>query len=59
MEDEYIVVENNLQKKMNIESSPGTGLKNLAERLRLITLKELKIIENNDQFIVKIPLIKA
>jgi two-component system LytT family sensor kinase len=59
MEDEYIVVENNLQKKMNIESSPGTGLKNLAERLRLITQKELKIIENNDQFIVKIPLIKA
>lgn len=59
IEDDWITVKNNLQKKMNIESSPGTGLKNLGERLRLITNKELKIIENKDQFIVKIPLITA
>jgi hypothetical protein len=59
MENEYIVVKNNLQKKLNFESSPGTGLKNLGERLRLITHKEMQIIENKDQFIVKIPLITA
>jgi two-component system, LytTR family, sensor kinase len=59
IEDDWITVKNNLQKKMNIESSPGTGLKNLAERLRLITHKEMKIIENKDEFIVKIPLITA
>ena len=59
MEDEYISVKNNLQKKLNIESSPGTGLKNLGERLRLITNKEMKVIETKDEFIVKIPLIPA
>lgn len=57
LEDDNITVKNNLQKKLNIENSPGTGLKNLAERLRLITNKEMKVIETRDEFIVKIPLI--
>jgi hypothetical protein len=59
MEDEYISVKNNLQKKLNIESSPRTGLKNLGERLRLITNKEMEVIETKEYFIVKIPLIPA
>lgn len=56
-EDDLIVVKNNLQKKLNIEESPGTGLRNLGERLKLITNRDLKIIETNNEFIVKIPLI--
>ena len=56
-EDDFIVVKNNLQKKLNIEDSPGTGLRNLGERLRLITHKEMNVIETKDEFIVKIPLI--
>jgi two-component system LytT family sensor kinase len=59
MEDDYITVKNNLQKKMNIEDSPGTGLRNLGERLRLITHKEMRVIETNNEFIVKIPLLPA
>jgi hypothetical protein len=59
IEDDYITVRNNLQKKLNIEPSTGTGLRNLSERQRLITLKEMKIIDNKDEFIVKIPLITA
>jgi two-component system LytT family sensor kinase len=56
-EDNFIVVKNNLQKKLNIEGSPGTGLRNLGERLKLITDREMKVIETSDEFIVKIPLI--
>jgi len=56
-EDDFIVVKNNLRKKLTIEESPGTGLRNLGERLRLITNREMKIIETSDEFIVKIPLI--
>ena len=56
-EDDLIVVKNNLQKKLNIEESPGTGLRNLGERLKLITNREMKVIETSDEFIVKIPLI--
>jgi two-component system LytT family sensor kinase len=56
-EDDFIIVRNNLQKKLNIEASPGTGLKNLGERLRLITNKEMSVTETKNEFIVKIPLI--
>jgi two-component system, LytTR family, sensor kinase len=57
-EDQYIVVKNNLQKKASQLKSTGIGLKNLAERLRLITGKDLITEETNEFFIVKIPLLK-
>jgi len=56
-EADSIVVKNNLQKKLIIEKSPGTGFRNLGERLKLITNREMKVIETSDEFIVKIPLI--
>ncbi len=58
-ENDYIVVKNNLQKKQSIEEFPGTGLRNLSERLKLITNKEIKVIETKEEFIVKIPLMPA
>jgi len=57
-EDQYIVMINNLQKKATQVKSTGIGLKNLAERVRLITGKTLIIEETNNNFIAKIPLIK-
>ncbi len=57
-EHDYISVSNNLQKKMNLEKSGGLGLKNLGERLRLSTGRELIISEADNQYRVKIPLIK-
>jgi len=57
-EGQYIVVKNNLQKKSSQLKSTGIGLKNLAERLRLITGKDLITEETNEFFIVKIPLLK-
>jgi two-component system LytT family sensor kinase len=58
-EDDFIVVKNNIQKKLNIEGSPGTGLRNLGERLKFTTNMEMKVIETKDEFIVKIPLITS
>jgi two-component system, LytTR family, sensor kinase len=57
-ENEFIVVRNNLQKKATQMKSTGIGLKNLAERVRLITGKVIKIEETENYFIVKLPLIK-
>lgn len=54
----YVVVSNNLQKKATQLKSTGIGLKNLAERVRLVTGKELIIEETKDFFTVKIPLLK-
>jgi len=57
-EGQYIVVRNNLQKKATQLKSTGIGLKNLAERVRLISGKDLIIEETNDHFLVKLPLLK-
>ncbi|HBC78299.1 MAG TPA: hypothetical protein DEO60_14620 [Bacteroidales bacterium] len=57
-EDQYVVMINNLQKKATQIKSTGTGLKNLSERVKLITGKTLIIEENNNFFIAKIPLLK-
>ncbi len=57
-EDQYIVVKNNLQKKATQLKSTGIGLRNLAERIRLVSGKALIIEENENFFITKIPLLK-
>jgi len=57
IEDQFIVVRNNLQKKATQLNSMKIGLRNLAERVRLITGRVLIIEETNSDFIVKTPLI--
>jgi two-component sensor histidine kinase len=57
IENDYIVVTNNLQRKATSLKSTGTGLKNLGERLKLITGKEMKIEEDDSTFTVKLPLL--
>ena len=54
---ESISVSNNIQRKQVMGQSTKTGLKNLAERVRLITGKEMEISEKNNTFKVTIPLI--
>jgi two-component system LytT family sensor kinase len=56
IEDQSVVVWNNLQRKATQLQSTKTGLKNLSERVRLISGKELIIEETGENFIVKMPL---
>ena len=53
----YIVVSNTIQKKNVLHNSSGIGLPNLKERIKLITGKEIMIHQENNQFIVKLPVI--
>lgn len=54
---EYLVVENNLQRKQVMaEESPGIGLDNICKRYEFLTDKEVQI-QQTDKFIVKLPLI--
>ena len=53
----YLIVTNNIQKKNILSDSPGTGLLNLKERVKLIMKKEMIVIQTNELFIVKLPLI--
>lgn len=58
IEGEWIVIKNNLQKMGTIPGSTKLGLKNLAERVKLVSKKELIVEETNGLFIVKVPLMK-
>ena len=54
-EDEsFIVITNNKQKRNTLKSTPGTGLTNLKERVKLIMGKEMTIETDNNQFTVKL-----
>jgi signal transduction histidine kinase len=55
--DMLIVVSNNIQRKNNMDNSYGTGLANLQERVKLITGREMVVVQENDEFRVKIPII--
>jgi two-component system, LytTR family, sensor kinase len=57
-EGAYVLVSNSLQKKATEFKSTGIGLRNLTERVRLVTGKELIIEKTNDFFTIKIPLLK-
>jgi sensor histidine kinase YesM len=57
-EKESIIIENNLQKKNGV-SSTGQGLRNISERFRFFTTKQVKVIETTSIFKVVIPLLKV
>ena len=57
LEEGYIVVENNLQKMAAQVTTTGIGLKNLFERVKLVSGRDLVIEESDIHFIVKLPLL--
>lgn len=58
LESEMLCVENNVLPRMSVEESTGKGLNNIKERYRLLSSREIEIIDNNTRFIVKLPLLK-
>jgi sensor histidine kinase YesM len=54
--DTMICISNNIQKKERVESF-GIGLKNLKNRYRLLTEREINIERNTLKFTVKLPII--
>jgi two-component system, LytTR family, sensor kinase len=57
--NDNVMVSNNIQRKNILEKTSKKGLLNLKERVRLILDKDLIIEEDNNQFIIKIPVIKS
>ena len=57
IEGQNIVVRNNKQKMATQVISTKIGLKNLNERVRLITGKEIIIEETTSDFVIKVPLL--
>src|SRR5690606_32763171 len=57
--DGWMEVKNNLQAKRSLSESTGNGLSNLSERYRILSGDSVQIIENRDNFIVKIRILHA
>jgi len=56
-EDEYLVVENKLAPKKQVQKSSGIGLENLKSRYKLLSNELIKIEKDQQIFKVSIPLI--
>ena len=57
--EEYLTVSNRISPKRKKEdNASGIGLKNLSNRCRLMTDKEMLVQNENDVFTVKIPIIQ-
>ncbi len=56
--EDYLIVENNFQKKNIINNSTKIGLENIKKRYSYLTNKGLKIEKTNEKFTVKIPLLE-
>jgi sensor histidine kinase YesM len=56
--EDLVVVENNIQPKMQMAESSKIGLKNLAERVGLVMHRKVFIEPTDRTFVVKIPVKK-
>ncbi|GAB3505190.1 hypothetical protein GCM10027442_08190 [Emticicia fontis] len=57
IKDEYLIVENNIQRKAYVETSNKQGLESLKKLYYYLTSEPLEIIETDEVFIVKVPLL--
>ncbi|NVN96107.1 MAG: histidine kinase [Bacteroidetes bacterium] len=56
--NDYIQVKNNLQKRMDEEPSAGLGLQNISNRYKFLCEKEVEIVVSSQYFAVAIPLLE-
>ncbi len=55
-ENEYLVIKNNLQFKLNKEPSTGTGIQNITRRMQMLGLPAIIVEKTESHFIVKFKL---
>ena len=56
--DGKLEVRNNLQRKKQVMNSTRVGLNNIRQRYRLLTAVEVEVIETDEAFIVRVPLVE-
>ncbi len=58
-DNDMLEVCNTLQLRINTEESSKTGLKNIKERYKYFTDRQVEIVESDKQFCVRIPLLQT
>ncbi|QCX53180.1 2TM domain-containing protein [Elizabethkingia sp. JS20170427COW] len=56
-ENNFLIVENNLQKREQALSSSGIGLSNIANRYQLVTDRKVLMIQDEEKFKISLPLL--
>jgi hypothetical protein len=57
-EENFIVVENNLQKKLQTgESNSGVGLENIRKRYQFLSNHQLMVEQSDNKYVVRLPII--
>lgn len=59
IEGDYIEVRNNLQLKPGPKETNNIGLANISERYKHLTGRPIEIVQNQKEFIVRLPIIKV
>jgi hypothetical protein len=57
IENDYLVVQNDYQKKEVLQNRQGVGLQNIISRYSIITKRKILIEQNEQTFTVKIPIL--
>jgi hypothetical protein len=57
IENNYLIVENNLQKKEVLQERKGVGLQNIVNRYGLLSARKVLVEETSDFFRIKIPIL--
>jgi sensor histidine kinase YesM len=57
-DNQYLLIKNNLQKRLDHEPSSGLGLPNILNRYTFLTEKKPEVIVNSDYYAVAIPLLE-
>ena len=57
IEGDYLVIQNDYQKKEVLQDRQGVGLQNIINRYGIITNRKVLIAQNEDTFTVKIPIL--
>lgn len=56
-ENQYLTIENNIQKKLDAVASTGMGLENIRKRFSFFTERPIHIAETEEKFVVQLPII--
>jgi sensor histidine kinase YesM len=57
IENNYLIIENNLQKKEVLQDRKGVGLQNIVDRYALISNKKMIVEQTENMFKVKLPIL--
>jgi sensor histidine kinase YesM len=57
VENDFLIVKNNLQAKLEKESSTGIGLENIRKRYQILSTKQMEVIHSSTHFTIALPLL--